>query len=41
MGLAAVSEPAIPPPMTRPSGPARETLNPPDLLFMPPLSETV
>lgn len=41
MGLAAVNKPAIPPPITRPSGPASETLNPPVLLLTPPESETV
>lgn len=37
-GLAATSRPAIPPPTTRPSGLAKETLIPPDLLFVPPFS---
>lgn len=42
IGLAAISKPATPPPMTRPSGPASETLNPPFRLLMPlPLSLTV
>lgn len=40
-GPAAVNKPAIPPPITRPSGPANETLNPPVLLLIPPLSVTV
>jgi len=38
-GLAATSKPATPPPTTRPSGLAKETLIPPDLFLMPPLSE--
>ena len=37
-GLAATNRPATPPPTTRPSGLARETLIPPDLLRAPPLS---
>ena len=37
-GPAATNRPASPPPTTRPSGPAKETLIPPDLLFVPPLS---
>lgn len=37
-GLAAMRSPATPPPMTRPSGPAKETLIPPDLLLVPPTS---
>ena len=37
-GPAATSRPASPPPTTRPSGPAKETLIPPDLLFVPPKS---
>lgn len=37
-GLAAINRPATPPPTTRPSGPAKETLMPPDLLRVPPLS---
>lgn len=41
MGLAATNIPASPPPITRPSGPANETLNPPVLPFTPPLSLTV
>lgn len=41
MGPAAVNRPATPPPITLPSGPASETLNPPVLLLMPLLSETV
>lgn len=41
IGLAAISKPATPPPITRPSGLANETLNPPDRLFIPPLSEMV
>lgn len=41
IGLAAVNKPAMPPPTTRPSGPANDTLNPPVLLLTPPLSETV
>lgn len=41
IGPAAVNMPAIPPPITRPSGPANETLNPPVLLLAPPESETV
>jgi len=41
MGPAAVKSPATPPPITRPSGPASETLNPPVRLFMPLLSATV
>lgn len=41
IGLAAVSKPAIPPPITRPSGPANETLRPPVLFLTPPISVTV
>ncbi|KAF7828362.1 uncharacterized protein G2W53_019526 [Senna tora] len=37
-GLAATNRPATPPPTTRPSGLAKETLMPPDLLRVPPLS---
>jgi hypothetical protein len=37
-GLAATSRPATPPPTTRPSGLANETLIPPDLLLVPPVS---
>jgi hypothetical protein len=37
-GLAATNKPATPPPTTRPSGLAKETLMPPDLLRVPPLS---
>lgn len=37
-GLAATNRPATPPPTTRPSGLAKETLIPPDLLLVPPLS---
>lgn len=37
-GLAATKRPATPPPTTRPSGLASETLIPPDLLRAPPLS---
>lgn len=37
-GLAATNSPATPPPTTRPSGLANETLIPPDLLLVPPLS---
>lgn len=37
-GLAAMRSPATPPPTTRPSGPAKETLIPPDLLLVPPAS---
>lgn len=37
-GLAATNRPATPPPTTRPSGLANETLIPPDLLLVPPLS---
>lgn len=40
IGFAAINVPAIPPPITRPSGPASETLNLP-VLFKPPCSETV
>lgn len=37
-GLAATSSPATPPPTTRPSGLAKDTLIPPDRLFLiPPL----
>ncbi|KAH1075654.1 hypothetical protein J1N35_027982 [Gossypium stocksii] len=36
-GPAATNRPASPPPRTRPSGPAKEILIPPDLLFVPPL----
>lgn len=38
-GDAAVRSPATPPPKTRPSGPASNTLNPPVRLRWPPLSE--
>lgn len=38
-GLAARSKPATPPPMTRPSALAKETLIPPDLLLVPPFSD--
>lgn len=38
MGPAATSSPATPPPITRPSGPDKDTLMPPDRLFVPPLS---
>lgn len=38
MGLAATNNPATPPPTTRPSGLARDTLIPPDLLLVPPVS---
>lgn len=41
MGPAAVSNPAIPPPITRPSGPANDTLMPPVLFLMPLLSLAV
>lgn len=41
IGLAASNKPATPPPITRPSGPANETLNPPVLLLTPPVSVTV
>lgn len=41
IGLAAINKPATPPPITRPSGPASETLNPPVLLLAPPVSVTV
>lgn len=41
IGLAAVSIPAMLPPITRPSGPANETLKPPVQLLMPPISVTV
>ena len=41
IGLAAISKPATPPPTTRPSGLAKETLNPPDLLLAPWFSEGV
>lgn len=37
-GLAATNRPATPPPTTRPSGLAKDTLMPPDLLRVPPLS---
>lgn len=37
-GPEAISRPASPPPNTRPSGPAKETLIPPDLLLVIPLS---
>jgi len=37
-GLAATRRPATPPPTTRPSGLANETLIPPDLLLVPPFS---
>lgn len=36
-GPAAINKPASPPPITRPSGPANETLMPPLILFVPPL----
>jgi hypothetical protein len=39
-GEAAVSIPATPPPKTRPSDPASDTLKPPDLLRLPLLSES-
>lgn len=38
-GLAATNKPATPPPTTRPSGLAKETLMPPDLFLIPPVSE--
>lgn len=38
-GEAAVRSPATPPPKTRPSGPARETLSPPVRLRWPPFSD--
>lgn len=41
MGLAAVSKPAMPPPITRPSGPASETLKPPVRFFPVLVSWTV
>ena len=41
MGLAATSKPAMPPPMTRPSGPAKETLKPPVRLLALLVSLTV
>lgn len=37
-GPAAINRPASPPPITLPSGPAKETLIPPDLLFVPAFS---
>lgn len=37
-GLAATNSPATPPPTTRPSGLAKETLIPPDLLLVPAVS---
>ena len=39
-GLDAISTPPTPPPMTRPSGLARDTLNPPVRLREPPFSVT-
>ena len=41
MGPAAIRTPATAPPITRPSGPASETLNPPSRVLMPLLSEAV
>lgn len=37
-GLAATNRPATPPPTTRPSGLDKDTLMPPDLLRVPPIS---
>lgn len=37
-GLAATNSPATPPPSTRPSGLAKETLMPPDRFLIPPVS---
>lgn len=40
-GPAATSKPANPPPITRPSGAAKEMLIPPDLLFVNPFSVVI
>lgn len=40
-GPAATNEPATPPPITRPSGLANDTLMPPDLLRTPPVSDAM
>lgn len=40
-GLAATNRPATPPPTTRPSGLAKETLMPPDLFLIPPVSDGI